>query len=90
MDVYTATELAHKNGYRKGYEDCKQDAVEECLQEIISYIDQAFERQRYDSVWIDENLGLQSADVGYAGEWWEECMKPELIRVFVLGGENEK
>ena len=72
--------------YSRGY----KDAMEACLPEIVNYIDRAFERQRYDSVWINENLGLQSADVGYGGEWWEECMKPELIRVFVLGGENGK
>lgn len=72
--------------YSRGY----QDAMEACLLEFITYIDRAFDRQLWDSSWINEKGELQSADVGYGGEWWSECMKPELIRVFALGGENEK
>ena len=65
------------------------DAVELGLLEIATYIDRAFDRQLWDSRWINEKGELQSADVGSGGEWWEECMKPELIRVFVLGGERK-
>lgn len=65
------------------------NAVELCLQEIVTYIDRAFDRQIWDSRWINEKGELQSADVGYGGEWWSECMKPELLRVFVLSEKGK-
>ena len=58
------------------------DPMEVCIQEVIGYIDRAFDRQRYDSIWLDEKGERHSADVGYSGEWWEDCMKPELLRMF--------
>ena len=48
---------------------------------FIKYIDNAFDREHGDSIWIDENGRRLSADVGYAYEWWRDCMRPELIRV---------
>ena len=50
--------------------------------ELIEYIDRALiERPRGDSIWLDEQGKVHTADIGYAGEWWDECMKPELLRV---------
>ena len=58
------------------------------LLEIISYIDRAINERDHGSViWKDENGGRHTTDVGYAAEWWEDCMKPELLRVF---GEGAK
>ena len=51
------------------------------IENVIKYIDDAFERKHGDSFWLDENGNRSSADVGYAWEWWRDCMKPELIRV---------
>lgn len=58
------------------------DDAKVCIQEVIRYIDLTFERQRYDSIWLDEKMERHSADVGYGYEWWKECMKPELLRMF--------
>lgn len=53
------------------------------LLEIVAYIDRAIdERPHTDSIWKDERGERYTADVGYAAEWWETCMKPELLRVF--------
>lgn len=54
------------------------------INELIQYIDDAFDREHGDSFWINEHGKRvdESVDVGYAWEWWRDCMKPELIRVF--------
>ena len=52
------------------------------VNDLIQYIDNAFERKHGSSFWIDENGERTTADVGYAWEWWIDCMKPELTRVF--------
>lgn len=53
------------------------------MQEIIDYIDRAIdERPHGSSFWVDELGRRFTTDVGYAAEWWDECMKPELLRVF--------
>lgn len=53
------------------------------LQEIIDYIDRAIdERDHGSSSWKDESGRRYTVDVCYAAEWWYECMKPELLRVF--------
>lgn len=49
--------------------------------ELIKYIDDTFDRPHGDSFWIDENGFKRSADVGYAYQWWRDCMKPELLRI---------
>lgn len=49
---------------------------------LIDYIDKAFERQEYESRWLNEQGEYLSADIGYAYEWWKYAMKPELRRVF--------
>jgi hypothetical protein len=52
-------------------------------QQIIDYIDAAFDRPCGDSFWLDENgKRYTGVDVGYAHEWWQDCMKPELMRTF--------
>lgn len=51
--------------------------------QLIDYINKAFyERPHSQTRWIDELGNAIPADVGYAEEWWEDCMKPELLRVF--------
>lgn len=52
------------------------------MRDFIEYIESAWKRQRFESAWITENGERITCDTGYAGEWWDECMKPELIRVF--------
>lgn len=53
------------------------------VEEFIAYIDKAIkERLHGDSFWIDEREHTHGADVGYAWEWWMDCMRPELLRVF--------
>lgn len=37
MDMYTATELAYKNGYEKGYADGKTDVAKKIIEEISTY-----------------------------------------------------
>lgn len=56
--------------------------AEACIQEVIAYIDKAFDRKHGDSFWVDEQGEKHPADVGYGCDWWEICMKPELLRVF--------
>ena len=34
MDIHTATEVAYKNGYAKGFEDGKAEAIREIFEEI--------------------------------------------------------
>ena len=55
--------------------------------EVIEYIEATFDRKHGDSFWIDENGNSHGADVGYSWEWWNDCMRPELMRVF---GKKEK
>lgn len=53
------------------------------INNLIKYIDDAFNnRSHLSAYWVDENGNDIGADVGYAWEWWQDCMKPELIRVF--------
>jgi DNA repair exonuclease SbcCD ATPase subunit len=53
----------------------------------IRDIDKMFERQVYDSRWVDDELKVVGfADIGYAIECWENYIKPELIKKF----EGEK
>ena len=52
------------------------------INDIFEYIDKAFDRTPYEGSWITDTGERVSCDVGYAYEWWNDCMKPELIRVF--------
>lgn len=71
-----------RDQYDHGFADGHMNAQQEAHHEIITYIDNAFNRSHGDSYWVDEQGKKHSVDVGYGGEWWEECMKPELLRVF--------
>lgn len=57
------------------------------VHDFIEYIDNAFDRPHFTSCWIDDTGSGRFTDVGYAEEWWDGCMKPELLRVF--GGEPD-
>lgn len=64
-----------------------QDNIKEVVMEVIEYINNAFDNRPHgSSFWINENGERMGADVGYAEEWWEDCMKPELRRHFDLNG----
>ena len=52
------------------------------LQDIFEHIENAFNRTPYEGSWITDTGERVSCDVGYAYDWWENYMKPELIRVF--------
>ena len=49
---------------------------------FLEYIEKAFERTPYESVWIDDLGKKTSVDVGHASQWWFCCMLPELNRIF--------
>ena len=51
------------------------------VKDVIEYIDNTFEERLHGSgVWITETGECITTDVGYAEEWWNNCMKPELLR----------
>ena len=49
---------------------------------IINYIDQRLDSNPYEGSWINDQGKRIPTDVGYAFEWWRDCMKPELLRKF--------
>lgn len=55
---------------------------EVALQDILDYVDKAFDRTPYEGSWITYDGARVSCDVGYAYEWWDQYMKPELIHIF--------
>lgn len=64
-----------------------QDSTTEIILKVIEYINDAFDNRPHgSSFWLDENGNRTVADVGYAEEWWNDCMKPELRRYFSLNG----
>lgn len=51
----------------------------ETIKKIIQYIDDRFNSGEHgDSYWVDHCGERTTVDTGYAFEWWEHCMKPEL------------
>ncbi len=59
--------------------DCGYCKSTEVAEEIFAEIDEIFERQIYESRWLDQNgkvLGV--VDVFYAFECWRDYIKPEL------------
>lgn len=56
------------------------------FQDFINYIDARLRENPYEGSWITDCGERISVDVGYAYNWWSDCMKPELLRKF--GGEN--
>lgn len=57
------------------------------VHDFIDYIDSRLDSNPYEGSWITDQGERISADVGYAYEWWRDCMKPELMRKF---GEVEE
>ena len=47
---------------------------------IITYIDKRLQEQPYQSIWITNDNQNISIDLGYVQQWWNTCMKPELIK----------
>lgn len=60
------------------------DTDESFLQALITYVDEAFKRQTDDGPWVTEKGEEIIIDVNHAQEWWETCMKPELVRALVV------
>ena len=59
------------------------------LQDFIDHIEKAFDRTPYEGSWITDTGERVSCDIGYTWEWWRDCMKPELIRVFGKEHDND-
>lgn len=73
-DVKSAEKL-YNAGYRK---------ASDLAEEIFAEIDEIFERQIYESRWLDQNgkvLGV--VDVFYAFECWRDYIKPELKKKYI-------
>ena len=58
------------------------------IREIVKHIDKAFDRPGGESWWTDDVGNKIFADVGYAWEWWTDCVRPELLRVFSDASQN--
>ncbi len=52
------------------------------IQQFIEYIDARLNENPYEGSWITDQGERIAADVCYARGWWDECMKPELLRKF--------
>lgn len=46
---------------------------------IITYIDKRLQEQPHESIWITNNNQEISIDLGYVQQWWDACMKPEIV-----------
>lgn len=78
-DEQKLEEVLKANGWRKSTD---------LAEEIFAEIDEIFERQIYESRWLDQNskvLGV--VDVFYAFECWRDYIKPELKKKYT---ESEK
>ena len=51
------------------------------LENVLNYIDEAIERQKFEGTWLDDQYNKHTTDVGYVCEGLE-IMKHELIRTF--------
>lgn len=51
------------------------------LENVLAYIDEAIERQKFGGTWLDDQYDKHTTDVGYVCEGLE-IMKNELIRTF--------
>ena len=57
----------------------------EIAKEIIEYINKRFRSPDHgESYWIMPDGQCISADVGYAQEWWDDCMSIELAEKYGL------
>ncbi|MBR5862179.1 MAG: hypothetical protein IKZ08_02515 [Bacteroidales bacterium] len=59
------------------------DTETSSLQAIISYLDTSIRGNPHEGRWVTESGEEISADVAAVQQWWDTCMKPELVRVFV-------
>ena len=81
-DEYTNAQYLYAKGYRKSTD---------LAEEIFAEIDEIFERQIYESRWLDQNgkvLGV--VDVFYAFECWRDYIKPELKKKYTEVAERLK
>ena len=66
-----------------------QATTEDAASVVIDYVDNALKsRPHRTCFWINEYGQDYCVDVGYAEDWWDNCMSPELRRVF--GVQEEK
>jgi hypothetical protein len=56
----------------------KAKARKEAINDVIDYVDNRFDEQHYEGTWKMPDGDTVKTDVGYAEEWWKECMKKEL------------
>ena len=50
------------------------------MEDLIKYIDSRIEENPYEGSWMTDLGERVSVDVGYVYDWWNDCMKPELLR----------
>ena len=75
------TKELYDDGYRKAYE---------VVEDVIKSVDEMFDRQLYESQWVDENMEvLGGADTGYAYECWRDYIKDELKKKYIEETKNE-
>lgn len=61
-------------------EEANGDCLSMNILEIIGLIDAMFERQRFESRWVDKNgVVIGCADIGHASEIWNNFIKKELL-----------
>lgn len=53
------------------------------INDVICYIDKRFEEQdsEHRGWWTDLDGEPYYTDIAYAFEWWNYCMKPELLKI---------
>ena len=58
--------------------------IKDAIRELIDYVDYRFKDPSHrESSWAFIDGKRQNLDVGYAEEWWESCMKPELEKRYL-------
>jgi hypothetical protein len=63
----------------RGYGGKMKNLDSHTVKKIIEYIDKRFDDPKHGcSFWAKLDGTTQTEDVGYAWEWWDDCMRSEL------------
>ena len=60
------------------------DTDESFLQALITYVDESVKRQQHEYRWVTDQGEEVATNVNDIRTWWENCMKPELVRALVV------